>query len=129
LREEKFISVPEQGGGSLILDGPLHPGVLHTVATGSGGHLGLYRLETQVTSGNSKLTISGLGSNSQAKEAINVGFDYFKANASQSGGAPLAGPLSRQSPHDRSTVIYWGRPSGRLRWPRRMKGSPSPKGT
>ena len=50
--EEKFISVPEQGGGSLIPDGPLNPGVMHTVATGSGGHLGLYRLETQVTAGN-----------------------------------------------------------------------------
>src|SRR3954469_6933340 len=46
--EEKFISVPEQGGGFLIPDGPLCPGVMHTVATGSGGHLGLYRLETQV---------------------------------------------------------------------------------
>ena len=50
-REEKFISVPEQGGGSLIPDGPLNPGVMHTVATGSGGHLGLYRIETQVTAG------------------------------------------------------------------------------
>ena len=79
--EEKFISVPEQGGGSLIPDGPLNPGVLHTIATGSGGHLGLYRLETQVTAGNGKLTMSGLGSNTQAKEAIKVGFDYFKANA------------------------------------------------
>ena len=82
-REEKFISVPEQGGGSLIPDGPLNPGVLHTVATGSGGHLGLYRLETQVTSGNGKLNLSGFGSNSSAKEAIKVGFDFFKANASR----------------------------------------------
>src|SRR3954453_10180109 len=79
--EEKFISVPEQGGGSLIPDGPLNPGVMHTVATGSGGHLGLYRLETQVTSGNGTLKTSGLGSNSAAKEAIKVGFDYFGANA------------------------------------------------
>lgn len=82
-REEKFISVPEQGGGSLIPDGPLNPGVLHTVATGSGGHLGLYRLETQVTSGNGKLNLSGFGSNSSAKEAIKVGFDFFKANANR----------------------------------------------
>jgi ATP-dependent Lon protease len=81
--EEKFISVPEQGGGSLIPDGPLNPGVLHTVATGNDGHLGLYRLETQMTAGNAKLTITGLGSNTKAKEAIRVGFDYFKANASQ----------------------------------------------
>jgi ATP-dependent Lon protease len=79
--EEKFISVPEHGGGSLIPDGPLNPGVLHTVATGSGGHLGLYRVETQVTNGNGTLKTSGLGSNSAAKEAIKVGFDYFKANS------------------------------------------------
>ena len=80
--EEKFISVTEQGGGSLIPDGPLNPGVLHTVATGgSGSHLGLYRVETQVTSGNGSLKMSGFGSNSQAKEAVKVGFDYFKANA------------------------------------------------
>lgn len=80
--EEKFIGVPEQGGGSLIPDGPLNPGVMHTVATGgTGSHLGLYRLETQVTSGNGALKMSGLGSNSAAKEAIKVGFDYFKANA------------------------------------------------
>src|SRR5262245_27523982 len=42
--EEKFISVSEQGGGSLIPDGPLNPGVMHTVATGgTGAYLGLYR--------------------------------------------------------------------------------------
>lgn len=81
--EEKFINVPEQGGGSLIPDGPLNPGVMHTVATGSAGHLGLYRLETQVTAGNGTLRTSGLGSNSAAKESIKVGFDYFKANANR----------------------------------------------
>lgn len=81
--EEKFISVPEQGGGTLIPDGPLSPGVMHTIATGSGGHLGLYRIETQVTPGGGALKTSGLGSNSAAKEAIKVGFDYYKANASQ----------------------------------------------
>jgi ATP-dependent Lon protease len=87
--EEKFISVPEQGGGSLIPDGPLNPGVMHTVTTGSGGHLGLYRLETQVTSGNGTLKTSGLGS--AAKEAIKVGFDYFKANANQVSASIKAG--------------------------------------
>jgi ATP-dependent Lon protease len=81
--EEKFVSVLEQGGGALIPDGPLNPGVLHTVAHGSSGHLGLYRLETQVTAGNGALRTSGLGSNTTAREAIKVGFDYFKANMSQ----------------------------------------------
>src|SRR5712691_8522165 len=80
--EEKFISVPEQGGGALIPAGPLNPGVLHTVAHGSSGHLGLYRLETQITAGNGALRTSGLGSNTAAREAIKVGFDYCKANAS-----------------------------------------------
>lgn len=61
--DEKFVSVPEQGGDKLIADGPMNPGVLHTVATGSNGHLGLYRLENQTTAGNGKLTTSGLGSN------------------------------------------------------------------
>ena len=56
--------------------------MLHTIATGSSGHLGAYRIETQVTAGNGKLTLSGLGSNTTAKESIKVGFDYFKANAS-----------------------------------------------
>jgi ATP-dependent Lon protease len=90
-QEEKFISVPEQGGGALIPDGPLNPGVLHTVATGSGGHLGLYRMEIQVTPGTGKLTLSGFGSNAKAKEAVKVGFDYFKANASHVSASIKAG--------------------------------------
>ncbi|MEE9385668.1 MAG: protease Lon-related BREX system protein BrxL [Nannocystaceae bacterium] len=81
--EEKFVMVREQGGGSLIPEGPLNPGSLHTVTRGSGGHLGLYRLETQVSGGNGQLKLSGFGSNSAAKESVKVGFDYFKANAAQ----------------------------------------------
>ena len=80
--DEKFISVKEQGGGSLIPDGHLNPGVLHTVTTGT-SLLGLYRLETQVTSGNGGLKLSGLGSSANAKEGMKVGFDFFKANASR----------------------------------------------
>jgi ATP-dependent Lon protease len=81
--EEHFVSVPEQGGGSLIPEGPLSPGTLHTVAVGSNGFLGLYRLELQVTVGSGKLSISGVGSNQQSKESIKVAFDYFKANVSR----------------------------------------------
>jgi ATP-dependent Lon protease len=89
--DERFIGVPEQGGDKLIPDGPLHPGVLHTVATGAGGHLGLYRLETQTTAGNGHCNISGLGSNRAAKEAVKVAFDYFKANISRVSGSAKAG--------------------------------------
>ena len=81
--EEKFVMVLEQGGGSLIPESPLSPGALHTVARGSGGHLGLYRLETQVTTGTGQLKLSGFGSNTAAKESVKVGFDFFRANANQ----------------------------------------------
>jgi ATP-dependent Lon protease len=89
--EEKWISVPEQGGGKLIPEGPLNPGFLHTVATGSVGHLGLYRLETQVTAGNGKHNTSGLGSNSAAKESVRVAFDFFKANVTRVSASAKAG--------------------------------------
>lgn len=90
-REETFVSVPEQGGDKLIPSGPLNPGVLHTVATGSGGHLGLYRLETQTTAGNGRFNTSGLGTNSTAKESVKVAFDYFKANLTRVSGLAKAG--------------------------------------
>ena len=81
--EEKFIMVREQGGCSLIPDSPLNPGTLYTVARGSSSHLGLYRLETQVTAGSGQLKLSGFGSNTAAKESVKVGFDFFRANANQ----------------------------------------------
>jgi ATP-dependent Lon protease len=89
--EEKFVMVPEQGGDKLIPEGPLNPGVLHTVAVGSGGLLGLYRLETQTTAGNGKLKFSGLGSSSAAKEAVRIAFDYFSANVSRVSASAKAG--------------------------------------
>ena len=81
--EEKFVSVPEHGGGSLIPEGPMNPGTMHTVTMGTSDHLGLYRLELQVTGGNGKLSISGSGANTKSKEAIKIAFDYFKANISR----------------------------------------------
>ncbi|SOB57192.1 Peptidase S16 family protein [Pseudodesulfovibrio profundus] len=81
--EEKFVSLPEQGGGSLIPEGPLNPGTLHTVGSGGSAHLGLYRIELQVTAGNGKFSISGVGSGMQAKEPLRIAFDYFKANANR----------------------------------------------
>ena len=81
--EEKFVSVPEHGGASLIPEGPMNPGTMHTVVFGTSGHLGLYRLELQVTAGTGKLSISGSGANAKSKEAIKIAFDYFKANISR----------------------------------------------
>ena len=81
--EERLVSVLEQGGDSLIPEDPLSPGAMYTVGRGSGGHLGLYRLETQITAGNGQLKLSGFSSSSEAKESVRVGFDYFRANATQ----------------------------------------------
>ncbi|MBP8829431.1 MAG: protease Lon-related BREX system protein BrxL [Desulfobacter sp.] len=81
--EEKFVSLPEQGGGSLIPEGPMTPGTMHTVMQGTSSHLGLYRLELQVTAGNGKLSVSGSGTDNKSKEAIKIGYDYFKANMSR----------------------------------------------
>jgi ATP-dependent Lon protease len=78
--EEFFVNVPEQGGSKLIAEGSTLPGVVHLVSPGNSGHLGLYRYETQMTSGNGKHNTSGLGSNTAAKEAVRIGFDYFKGN-------------------------------------------------
>jgi len=89
--DEKYISVPEQGGGTLIPDGPMNPGTVHTVARGSNGHLGLYRIEIQMSPGNGSVRFSGLGSDSAAKESLRVAFDYFKANSSRVSVTPKAG--------------------------------------
>ncbi len=88
--EEHHVTVPEQGSGGLIPEDPLGPGVLHVVAPGTGGRPGIYRLETQITSGNGKLTITGLGLSAPAKEGIKVGFDFFKANATSVSAAAKA---------------------------------------
>lgn len=81
--DEVFINIPEQGGNKLIPEGTPKPGVVHLIAAGSTGQMGLYRLETQMMAGNGKHSVSGLGSNTAAKEAVRVGFDYFKGNLSR----------------------------------------------
>jgi len=81
--EEKFVSVLEQGGGRLIPESPMNPGTMHTVKLGTSGHLGLYRLELQVSGGNGKLSISGSGTDTKTREAIKIAYDYFKANVAR----------------------------------------------
>lgn len=89
--EEHFVTVKEQGGGSLIPDGPIKPGFLHTIGLSSKGMPGLYRLELQVTKGSGKLATSGLWNSSSAKEQVKIAFDYFKANSARiSGGNKIA---------------------------------------
>lgn len=53
--EEKFVSVPEQGGGKLIPDGICNPGQVYTVSQGKSGMIGVFRLESQMLPGNGNL--------------------------------------------------------------------------
>lgn len=85
--EEKYVSVPEQGGGKLIPDGICNPGQVYTVSRGKSGMLGVFRLESQMLPGSGKLVCTGLGSDRGAKEATNTAFNYLKANAKQISGS------------------------------------------
>lgn len=78
--EEHFVTVLEQGGGKLIPETPLAPGTQFIINMGSTERLGLYKLETQILPGHGSFTVSGLGSNTQAKEGFKIAFDFFKAN-------------------------------------------------
>lgn len=78
--EEKFVSVPEQGGGKLIPDGMCKPGQIYSVSKGKSGMIGVYRLETQMLNGSGKFERTGLGTDREAKEATNTAFNYLKAN-------------------------------------------------
>ena len=78
--EEHYVSVPEQGGGKLIPEGMCNPGQVYTIARGKSGMLGAFRLESQMLPGGGKLTLTGIGSERESKEAANTAFSFLKAN-------------------------------------------------
>lgn len=81
--EEHYISVPEQGGGKLIPEGFCNPGEVYTVSRGKSG----------MTSGKSnaarsgKFDRTGIGSDRDAREAINTAFSFLKANSNRISGS------------------------------------------
>jgi ATP-dependent Lon protease len=79
--EERFVTVPEQGGGSLIPEGELRPGFLHTIGISTTSNRAVYRIETQVMHGNGKFTPFGVNANGTAKESLRTALDYLKGNA------------------------------------------------
>ncbi len=85
--EEKYVSVPEQGGGKLIPEGMCNPGQVYTVSQGKSGMLGCFRLESQMLPGNGKFERTGIGSDTKSKEAANTAFSYLKANAARISGS------------------------------------------
>ena len=84
--EEKYVTVPEQGGGKLIPDGICNPGQVYTIAQGRSGMIGAFRLESQMLPGNGKLQRTGLGSDREAKEATDTAFNFLKANCRRISG-------------------------------------------
>ncbi len=78
--EEKFVSVPESGGGKLIPEGALKPGHTYIVNRGSNGLIGAYKIEIETTTGNGKFTQTGIGTDKVTRENVNTAFNYFKAN-------------------------------------------------
>ena len=85
--EEKYVSVPEQGGGKLIPEGMCNPGQVYTVSRGKSGMIGVFRLESQMLPGSGKFERTGLGSDRDAKEATNTAFNFLKANGNRISGS------------------------------------------
>ena len=84
---EHYVSVPEQGGGKLIAEGVCNPGQIYTVSHGKSGMIGVFRLESQMLSGNGKFERTGIGTDRDAKEASNTAFNFLKANGSRISGS------------------------------------------
>ena len=84
--EERFVSVPEQGGGKLIPDGVCNPGNVYTISHGKSGMIGVFRLESQMLPGSGKFERTGLASDQKAKEATNTAFNFLKANSNHISG-------------------------------------------
>jgi len=85
--EEKYVAVPEQGGGKLIPEGMCNPGQVYTVSRGKSGMIGVFRLESQMLPGNGKFDRTGLGSDRDARESTNAAFSFLKANANRISGS------------------------------------------
>jgi ATP-dependent Lon protease len=78
--QETYVTVPEIGGGKLIVEGELPPGSVYTIGTDLvGNRLALFLIQTQMNRGSGR--IIPLGSlSSKMKEAIKTADAYLKAN-------------------------------------------------
>lgn len=90
--EEKYVSVPEQGGGKLVPEGLCNPGQIYTVSRGKNGMIGVFRLESQMLPGSGKFDRTGIGSDRECKEAADTAYNFLKAN-----GKRISGSISTTS--------------------------------
>ena len=83
-REERFVGVPEQGGGEMISTDPLAPGSVYAASVDDQGKVGLYRLEIGCSPGTGKLKIAG-GIEGLMRESINRAFAYLQSRKGKMG--------------------------------------------
>ena len=83
-REERFVGVPEQGGGEMISTDPLAPGSVYAASVDDQGKVGLYRLEIGCSPGTGKLKIAG-GIEGLMRESINRAFAYLQSQKGKIG--------------------------------------------
>lgn len=76
-REERFVGVPEQGGGEAVSTDPLAPGSVYAASVDDHGKVGLYRLEVGCSPGTGKLKIAG-GVEGAMKESLQRAFAYLQ---------------------------------------------------
>ncbi len=85
--DEHFVTLPEQSSGKLIDNEPLNPGHVYSVTRGSHDMIGLFKIELQAVSGSGKLVKTGGAAQVGVRDAVNVAFNYFKANSSRVSGS------------------------------------------
>ena len=82
--EERVVGVPEQGGRDLIPTEGGAAGTVYAAGLGSDGTVGLFRIETSVSSGSGKVKSAG-GISGSTKESIARASSYLQANKTSLG--------------------------------------------
>jgi ATP-dependent Lon protease len=78
--QERYVTVPESGGGTIILPGTLPPGSVYTIGTDAADRrLALFLIQTQANRGSGRIIPLG-NLSGMMKEAIKTADAYLKAN-------------------------------------------------
>ncbi len=82
--EEKYVTVEEESIDSIIPESILQAGHLYTVGnTYDGEQIGIYKIESNITSGNGKFKCTNIGSKKEVKESVETAYNYLKSNGNK----------------------------------------------